>query len=140
MVGYPSLALATQFQINATGTDVTKSGNRVITTDWTLVFDDTSSDGLVQVDDNCPTVENAYQVDSNGDGFGDACVDPSLTIPSNADVHPTTTVGANTTINKNVSVGDDSNIGKNNFITSMLPVLTVLGGVKGAAPDPASCP
>jgi len=46
-----NLALAAQYQIDATGTYQDNSGNIVSTTDWTVVFDDTSGDGLLQVDE-----------------------------------------------------------------------------------------
>lgn len=37
---------------------------------------DTDSDGIADIMDNCPTVANPDQTDSDGDGIGDAC-DPS---------------------------------------------------------------
>jgi len=38
---------------------------------------DTDMDGVPDVADNCSLVMNASQLDSNGDGFGNAC-DPDL--------------------------------------------------------------
>ena len=35
--------------------------------------DDDDNDGVLDVDDNCPLVGNADQLDSDGDGLGDAC-------------------------------------------------------------------
>jgi hypothetical protein len=37
--------------------------------------DDIDSDGILGCNDNCPSVANADQVDSDGDGTGDACED-----------------------------------------------------------------
>jgi carbonic anhydrase/acetyltransferase-like protein (isoleucine patch superfamily) len=68
---------------------------------------DTVRDAL----DNCPALANSDQTDSNGDGFGDACVDPSVTIPPGADVDPTSTIGPDTIINQDVTVGADTSIG-----------------------------
>lgn len=39
---------------------------------------DTDGDGMPNVIDNCPTTPNANQWDSNGDGSGDACINPTL--------------------------------------------------------------
>jgi Ca2+-binding RTX toxin-like protein len=46
---------------------------------------DTDHDGIVNVDDNCPSVANPSQTDSNGDGVGDACQGVEL-CPANTNV------------------------------------------------------
>ena len=78
-----------------------------------FVAADTDGDGVFEPADNCPTIFNPDQTDSNGDGFGDACVDPSVDIPDGADVDPTATVGAGSTVNKDVVVGPEVDIGEN---------------------------
>lgn len=95
---------------------------------------DSDGDGVPDDIDNCPTVANGDQTDSNGDGYGDACVDPTVTIPTKADVDPSVTIGANTkinsgvgieagveigagsTVNRNSSIGEDSTVGDNTAI------------------------
>jgi len=46
--------------------------SRVVT-----LLTDTDTDGIPDAGDNCPTVANPDQADSNGNGIGDAC-DPQL--------------------------------------------------------------
>ncbi len=48
---------------------------------------DTDGDGVPNASDNCPTVANADQTDSNGNGVGDACdpVDLSLSLTDTPD-------------------------------------------------------
>lgn len=75
-----------------------------------LVLDE-DEDGVPDDEDNCPTVYNPEQTDVNDDGFGDACVDPSVVIPPGADVDPTATIGPDTIINKEVTVGPGVSIG-----------------------------
>lgn len=47
----PGICFGAQYQINALGTSQSNNGNNVVTTDWTLVFDDVSGDGLLQVEE-----------------------------------------------------------------------------------------
>jgi len=59
---------------NTTGTD----SYTLVCNSWTTgyfsgVTLDTDADGINDHDDNCRTVSNASQVDSNGDGFGNRC-------------------------------------------------------------------
>jgi len=89
---------------------------------------DGDGDGVPDSIDNCPSVPNADQLDANGDGRGDACVDPSARISRDADVDPTVTIGSGSTIDKgvvieantalgiNVSVKRNVTIGSNTFI------------------------
>jgi Tol biopolymer transport system component/acetyltransferase-like isoleucine patch superfamily enzyme len=73
---------------------------------------DTVADGV----DNCPTVANLDQLQTGnnvGGAFGDACVDPSVVVPDNADVDPTSTVGAGTQINTGVTVEAGAEVGDN---------------------------
>jgi len=55
--------------------------------------DDADRDGVLDSEDNCPTVYNPDQEDSNNDGRGDACVSPSAIIDPTAYVDPTALVG-----------------------------------------------
>jgi carbonic anhydrase/acetyltransferase-like protein (isoleucine patch superfamily) len=68
-------------------------------------------DGILDDVDNCPTLFNPDQQDSNGDGYGDACVDPSVTVSGNSDVDRTAIVGAYAKIKKNVRVGANTRVG-----------------------------
>lgn len=88
--------------------------------DWTVtmflaaipVVDDEDGDGVVDSVDNCPTVANSNQLDSNGDGFGDACVDPTATIAASATVDRTVTIGALSVVKRGASVGARTAIGQ----------------------------
>lgn len=81
-----------------------------------VVSDDADGDGVLDAEDNCPTVPNPDQADSNGDGFGDACVDPTASISERANVDRTATIGAFSTIKKGASVGAGSAIGETTTI------------------------
>jgi carbonic anhydrase/acetyltransferase-like protein (isoleucine patch superfamily) len=67
---------------------------------------DSDDDGIRDSLDNCPTTANADQLDANGDGYGDACVDPGA-ISDNADIDPTVQLGENTNINTGVTVEEN---------------------------------
>ena len=71
---------------------------------------DTDDDGIPDADDNCPTVANADQLDANGDGFGDACVDPSADL-GDVDIGINPVVGEGTVFEDHVVIGDNAEIG-----------------------------
>jgi len=72
--------------------------------------------------DNCPLIPNADQLDTNADGYGDACVDPTVTIPAGSNIDPTVQIGAYTSIGKGVSVGADSEIGSSTTLSQNVTV------------------
>jgi len=81
--------------------------------DWDMdgegdVCDDTDGDGFLDSVDNCLTVPND-QTDVNGDGFGDACVDPSVDLPPDWD--PSSTIGEGSVVNQDVVVEEEVDIG-----------------------------
>ena len=74
---------------------------------------DADTDSVPDQLDNCPTVFNPDQTDANGDGFGDACVSPTVIIPPSSNFGSNPIIGSGTIINTGVSVGDDAEIGSN---------------------------
>ena len=77
---------------------------------------DAEFDGIIDERDNCPTEFNPDQLDSNGDGFGDACVDPSVMVSANVDVDRTVTVGADAKIKRDVRVGANTSVGSKVYL------------------------
>lgn len=74
---------------------------------------DSDGDGVVDASDNCPTVPNPDQIDSNDDGYGDACVSPAASISPGATVGIGLIIGAGSRIGNSAEVGDNVIIGEN---------------------------
>ena len=76
---------------------------------------DTDGDGEPDFRDNCGCVFNPDQLDSTvpPDGFGDACIDPFVTIPPGAHIGDCVTIGSGSMIGNGASIGDNTNIGDN---------------------------
>lgn len=74
---------------------------------------DPDGDNVSNLFDNCPTVSNPAQTDANGDGFGDACVSPDVTIPSSSGFGANPIIESGTTVGTGISIGDDAEIGSN---------------------------
>ena len=81
---------------------------------------DPDHDGVVNDIDNCPTITNLDQSDANGDGFGDACVSPTVFIPSTADIGANPIIGSGTVINSGVSLGANATIGANVILNKLV--------------------
>ena len=77
---------------------------------------DSDGDGILDAVDNCPTVFNPDQQDSNVDGFGDACVSTSATIDPSATLGANPVIGDGTVIKKNVTIGNNFEAGANTKI------------------------
>jgi UDP-3-O-[3-hydroxymyristoyl] glucosamine N-acyltransferase len=74
--------------------------------------DDIDQDGIGNGNDNCPTISNAEQTDTNGDGYGDDCVSPDVVIPFTSHFGANPIIGRGSTIRTGVTVGDDANLGQ----------------------------
>lgn len=72
---------------------------------------DPDGDGVLDPDDNCPTIFNPDQLDSNDDGFGDACVPPDTVFGSGVSIGSNPVIGLGTVIRRNTMIGDNVTLG-----------------------------
>ncbi len=72
---YPAFINLESIYQSQCGLVTTNSSNTITTT----LYPDNDSDGYPDLFDNCPSVANADQKDSDGNGVGDACQQPGLT-------------------------------------------------------------
>ena len=72
---------------------------------------DADGDGVLDDVDNCPTIANTDQADSNGDGFGDACVPADTVIRNGVTIGDNPVIGLGTVIRKDATIGDNVTLG-----------------------------
>jgi hypothetical protein len=68
---------------------------------------DTDNDGVIDANDNCPSVSNATQEDVDGDGFGDAC--DNCAAIANPDQLATDACGLLTISSLRIAMGKEAN-------------------------------
>ncbi len=73
---------------------------------------DQDGDGVTDRLDNCATMPNPDQMDSNGDGYGDVCVPPG-SVASSASLGVGPVIGLNSRVSRNATLGDLANLGDN---------------------------
>lgn len=73
---------------------------------------DADKDGIPDPADNCVGVANTDQRDTNADGYGDACVHPTVIVPADTSIDHFVKIGAYSVINRGVVSGRDVSIGK----------------------------
>ena len=81
-----------------------------------LPLDDADNDGIPDPSDNCPTVANPDQTDTNNDGHGDACVSTTANIADDATLGFGIIIGDKVKIERGVVIGDGVRIEERTLI------------------------
>jgi len=68
------------------------------------------------IDDNCPGMDNPDQVDSDGDGKGDACEGAPPDISSKADVDESAIIGDGVQVKSGVVINENADIGAGSIL------------------------
>ena len=82
---------------------------------------DIDGDLVPNVIDNCPSVFNPDQTDSNADGFGDACVPPAQ-LAKGVVIGSDPVIGTGSTLAAGVTLGDNVTIGSNVVLSKSVVV------------------
>ncbi len=100
---------------------------------WSGDFDGDTVDDAV---DNCAYTSNADQADTNGDGYGDVCADPTATLGSNVFIARNVTISPGAVIGNDVVllprayIGVDAIVGDGSIIGGRLEDATGQGPVR----------
>ena len=78
--------------------------------------DDTDGDGIIDPNDNCPTITNPDQADVNNDGHGDVCVAITARIAADAVLGFGIIIGDRVKIESGVVIGDGTSIAERALI------------------------
>jgi acyl-[acyl carrier protein]--UDP-N-acetylglucosamine O-acyltransferase len=81
---------------------------------WSLaaLAQDTDNDGVPDASDTCPATADATNLDSNGDGWGDACAHPSAQVDASATLEEGAYVGARAIVGAGARLGVGATVGR----------------------------